>query len=176
MDLALAVVGSPIRLQQLLGHAFKLTLAALGQVAALGPGRGILIEEGGNLQLVPDALGNALRQIDALLQGHVHRGDEGDDVGRAHAGMLTHVLVHVDQLGGLLAELEGNLLDALRGADHREHAAVVAAVGLNVHQGHARGGLCHVHELIEDDGIDFLADAEIGDALNDFSHDRFLLF
>ena len=41
----------------------------------------------------------------------------------------------VDDLGSLLGQLEGDLLDGLGGADHGEHTAVVVAVGLGVEQG-----------------------------------------
>ena len=142
VDLALAVVGRPLGLQELLGHTLELALAAGGKVAALRTGGAVLIQEGGDLQLVPDALSDALGHLDGFLHGHVHLGDEGDDVGRAHALVLAVVLVHVDALGGDLRELEGDLLDGLGGADQGEHAAVVVAVGLGVEQGAAGPEAC----------------------------------
>ena len=167
MDLPLAVVGSPILLEQLLGHALELALAAGSQVAALGTGGGVLIQEGGNLQLVPDPLGHALGQLHALLHGHIFGlGHEGNDVSGAHALVLALVLVHVDALGGNLGQAEGHLLDGAQLTDQGEHAAVVVAVGLGIKQGaagHAVGGL---YQSVIGSLVLFLAAAEIGDALN----------
>ena len=175
MDLALAEVGSPVRLQQLLGHALELALAAGSQVAALRTGGGVLIQEGGDLQLVPDALAQALGHLHALLNGHVlGLGDQGDHVGGAHALVLALVVVHVDALGGDLGQLEGDLLDGLGGADQGEHAAVVVAVGLGVEQGaagHALGGL---NEGVISSLVLLLAAAEVRDTLYQSSHDKFL--
>ena len=173
MDLALAVVGRPLGLQQLLGHTLELALAAGGEIAALGTGGAVLIQERGNLQLVPDALGDALGHLDGFLHGHVHLGDEGDDVGRAHALVLAVVLVHVDALGGDLRELEGDLLDGLGGADEGENAAVVVAVGLSVEQGAAGDALRGLDELVIGGLVLFLGAAEIGDAFDQSCHDKF---
>ena len=173
MDLALAVVGRPLGLQQLLGHTLELALAAGGEIAALGTGGAVLIQEGGDLQLVPDALSDALGHLDGFLHGHVHLGDEGDDVGRAHALVLAVVLVHVDALGGDLRELEGDLLDGLGGADEGENAAVVVAVGLSIEQGAAGDALRGLDELVIGGLVLFLGAAEIGDAFDQSCHDKF---
>ena len=167
VNLPLAEVGSPVGLEQLLRHTLELALAAGGQVAALGPGGGVLIQEGGYLQLVPDALAQAAGQLHALLHGHVlGLGDEGDHVGGAHALVLALVLGHVDDLGGLLSELKGDLLDGVDIADEGEHAAVVVAVGLGVEEGAARHALGDLHQGIVGSLVLLLAAAEIGDALD----------
>ena len=176
MDLPLAVVRRPVRLEQLFGHALKLALAALGEVAALGPRGGVLIEEGGDLQLVPNALCNALGQLNTLLERHVHRWNERDDVGCAHARVLADVLGHIDGLGGLPGQAEGDLLDALGRAHQRKDAAVVAAVGLDVQQRAAGHGIGDIHQALEHDRVDLLADAEIRNAFNETGHGQFLLF
>ena len=172
MDLPLAEVGRPVGLQELFGHALELTLAAGGQIAPLRAGGGVLIEERGQLQLLPDALGHAAGEFDALLHAHVLLRNEGDDVDGAHARVLPLVLSHVDGLDGLLGEPEGDLLDGLRRADHREHAAVVAAVGLHVEQGAAGHGIGHVHQTLEHGLVALLADGEIGDAFYELCHKK----
>ena len=167
MNLPLTEVGGPLLLEQLLGHALKLALAAGGQVAALGAGGGVLIQEGGDLQLVPNALAQPLGQLHALLHGHIlGLGDEGDHVGGAHALVLALVLGHVDDLGGLLGELEGDLLNGVDIADEGEHAAVVVAVGLGVEQGAAGHALSDLHQSVIGGLVLLLAAAEIGDALD----------
>ena len=175
MDLPLAEVGGPLGLEQLLGHALELPLAAGGQIAALGTGGGVLIQEAGDLQLVPDPLAQALGHLHALLHGDAHGGDEGDDVGGAHAGVLAHMLGHVDDLGSLLGQLEGDLLDGLGGADHGEHTAVVVAVGLGVEQGAAGHAVGHFHQGVIGGLVLLLAAAEIGDAFYKLGHKKFLL-
>ena len=100
-------------------------------------------------------------------------GDEGDDVGGAHAGVLAHMLGHVDDLGSLFGELEGHLLDGLRGADHGEHAAVVVAVGLGVEEGAAGHALGHLHQGVVGGLILLLTAAEIGDTFHKFGHCTF---
>ena len=167
MDLPLAVVGSPILLEQLLGHALELALAAGSQVAALGTGSGVLIQEGGNLQLVPDPLGNALGQLHALLNSHVlGLGHEGDNVGGAHALVLALVLVHVDALGGHLGQAESHLFDGAQLTNQGEHAAVVVAVGLGIKQGAAGHAVGSLYQSVISGLVLLLAAAEIGDALN----------
>ena len=170
MDLPLAEVRGPLGLQKLFGHALELAFAAGGQIPALGPGGAVLIEEGGDLQLVPDPLAQAAAHVDALLNANVHLGHEGDHVGGAHALVFAVVLGHVDDLGRGLGQLEGHLLDGLRGADEGEHAAVVVAVGLGIKEGaagHAVGGL---HQGVVGGLILFLAAAEIGDGFYEFCH------
>ena len=173
VDLALAVVGSPVGLQELLGHALELALAAGGEIAALGTGGAVLIQEGGDLQLVPDTLGNALGHLDSFLNGHVHLGNEGDNVGSAHALVLAVMLVHVDALGGDLRQLEGDLLDGLGRADEGEDAAVVVAVGLGVKQGAAGNALGGLDEGVIGGLVLFLGAAEIGDAFDQLCHGCF---
>ncbi len=170
MDPALAVIRCPLRQKELFRHPLKLPFAAFGEVSALRPGCGVFIQEGRNAELLPDPLRHALGQFNALCKRHVHRGHEGDHVCRPHARMLTLVLCHIDQLGCGFGELEGRLFDPGGRADHGKHAAIVAAVCLNVQQRAAGDAVCNADELVEHDGIRFLADAEIGDTFNDFCH------
>ena len=127
---------------------------------------------GGQLQLLPDALRHAAGEFDALLHAHVLLRNEGDDVDGAHARVLPLVLSHVDGLDGLPGEPEGDLLDGLRRADHREHAAVVAAVGLHVEESAAGYGIGHVHQTLEHGLVALLADGEIGDAFYELCHKK----
>ena len=175
MDLALAVIGSPLLLEQLLRHTLKLTLAAGGQVAALGPGGRVFVQEGGNLQFVPDTLGHALGELHALLHSDVlGLGNKGDDVGGTHALVLTLVLVHVDALGGDLGQLEGNLFNGVDVADQSKYAAVVIAVGLGVKQSTAGDAVGCLDQRVIGSFVLLLAAAEVGDTLYKLRHDKFL--
>ena len=170
MDGALAEVGSPLGLQELGGHAFELALTAGSQVLALGTGGALLVEEAGDLQLVPEALGHTLAHLNALFHGHVHGGDEGDDVGGAHTGMLTLMLGHVDELSGLLGQQESALFHGGGGTDQGKDAAVVVAIGLDVDGGHTGDGVGNINQSLEGGLVLLLAAGEIGDAFNKLSH------
>ena len=116
-----------------------------------------------------------LGHLNALLDGHVHLRDEGDDVGGAHALVFTLVLTHVDALGGDLGQPERDLLDGLGRADEGEHAAVVVAVGLRVKEGAAGDAVRSLDEGVVGRLILFLAAAEIGDAFYELCHGGNLL-
>ena len=157
----IAVIGNPLRILHLFCHAFEFALAAGGEISSLFLGRGIFIQIAGHADFLPDALGDDLGNLDAFLGGHAAAGDEGDYVGSTHAGMLSLVMVHVDQLDSLLGHLNGGFLHRLGSAYQRKYAAVVITVGLNIEYQTARDGFGNCHQRVKGIGILFAAAAEI---------------
>ena len=137
----------------------------------LGAGGGVFVQEGGDLQLVPDALGHALGQLHTLLNSDVlGLGNEGDHVRSAHALVLTLVLGHVDALSGHLGQLERHFLNGVDVADQGEYAAVMVAVRLGVKEraaGNAVGGL---HQSVVGSLVLFLAATEVRDTFYELCH------
>ena len=170
MDFALAEVGRPLGLEELLGHAFELSLADVGEVHAVGRRGGIFVEEARDFKLFPDAFAEALRHLDALFDRHVDCRDERDDVGGAHARVLAVVLRHVYDFGGFFRELEGDFFDRLGRTYEGEDAAVVVAVGLRVEQRAAGYALRDVDERVVGGFVLFFAAAEVRNALDKFGH------
>ena len=157
----IAVIGNPLRILYLFRHAFKFALAAGSQIPSLFLGRGIFIQIAGHADFLPDALGDDLGNLDAFLGGYAAAGDEGDYIGSAHAGMLSLVMVHIDQLDGLLGHLYGGFFHRLRGAHQCKYAAVVIAVGLNIEYQTAGDGFGNCHQRVKGIRILFAAAAEI---------------
>ena len=74
-----------------LGHRFPVFLV-----------RSVAVEEDGHADLLGQPLPEPLGHRNALLHLNVAHGNERADVERAHAGMLSAVLSHVDELEGRL--------------------------------------------------------------------------
>ena len=88
METGAADIGAPRgilagRLAQLL----KLAAADIFEIGAVGPRSRGFIEVDGNAESAPDFEARLARQQDALLQLDPGNGHEGDDVGRADAGI-----------------------------------------------------------------------------------------
>ena len=75
--------------------------------------------------------------------------------------MLANMLVHVDQLGSLLGQLESDFLNALGGANDGEDTTVVVAVGLNVNGGTTGDGVRNINQSLEYGLVLFLGNREI---------------
>src|SRR5436309_14148631 len=70
-------------------QSLELALADLGESLALGAGRRPGVEIDGDLELGGDTLAQHPGKRDAVVHYHVAHRDEGHDVGRTQAGMLT---------------------------------------------------------------------------------------
>ncbi len=100
---------------------------------------------------------------DAIFKRDAVDGDEGNDIGRAHARVRALVLGQVDQLGGLAHAANRRFLNGFPLAGQRDDAAVVIGIHLPVEEINAG----NLHGF--DDGIDFgriAAFRKIGNAFN----------
>jgi hypothetical protein len=99
-------------------------------------------------------------------------GNEGDDIHRAHAGMLSRVGAHVDELHSLAGGLQSRLFDGLRLPDECNHGAIMIGVGEIVEELDAGGS-----PDLRDDLLHFLvvpAFAKIRHAFQKFHFNSFL--
>ena len=108
-------VGLAAALADLAAQALVLPAADVGQLLALGPGRGARIQVDRDLEPGRDPLAERARQVDAGIDRRVAERDERDDVDRADAWVLALVGVHVDLV-------DGDLDEVLEGGRHRARA------------------------------------------------------
>ena len=95
----------------LLANAFKLAAADVLEILALGCGGGRFVEIDGNREALPDFVADVPGHGDAVFNGDAFDGNEGNDVGGAHARMRALVLGEVDEFGGLANAANGGLLN-----------------------------------------------------------------
>ena len=157
-------VGGGVLVRRLFGKGFVFACAADGKVSALGAQGGGFVAVGGDLQLVGYPSGEVAGERYAFFQGDAGDGDQGQHVGRAHAGMLSVVLPHVYDFRGLPDSGERGLDHGLGFAHEGDHGAVGGLSGVNVEDLDSACGF---------DGPDYLAYlllvaplAEVGDALD----------
>ena len=101
----------------------------------------------------------------AILQRDAFDGNEGANVGGAHARMRAVVLPHVDHLRRLGDGLERRLGHGVRRADEGDDRAIRVGPGIDVQQLHARDGFNRVG-----DGLDLgpvASFGEVGDTFDD---------
>ena len=112
---------------------------------------------------------NTLQDIQIYVR---HRraleGDEGEDVDRAHAGVIPLVRGEVDELHGLFREGESGVLDGAGLPGERDHAAVVVGIERDVEDGRSGGAGGGGQGL---DELRPAAFAEVGDAFEDHVRD-----
>ena len=171
MHARLAEVRLALRLRgDLVADALELAAADIFQILPLRRRRGGLVKIDRNLVAAGDLRAHVLGHGHAIFNRHPVDGNEGNDVGGAHARMRAGVLRQVDQLGGLADAANRRLGDGLPLADERDDAAIVVGVHLPVEQIHAG----NLHGF--DNGIDFgrvAAFREIGHAFNEsLGHDK----
>ena len=121
-----------------LAQPLELALADVGQALALGARGRAGIEEDGDRELPPYALGELARELHAVVHRDATHRDERHDVGRSHPGMLTAMRGEVDARGRHLHGAERGLDGRVRRRHEREHRTVVRGVGLDVEQPDAR--------------------------------------
>src|ERR1051326_5908541 len=133
-ELGRTEVGLPVVMRDLLFQPFVLSLANVGEVAAVRRARGELVEIDGELQLGANALAEAAGEDGAFIHRHVGDGNEGDDVGGADTRVRAAVRRHVDQFDAFLDEAEGRLEHRLRLADERDDSAVRIRARIDVEE------------------------------------------
>ena len=133
-----------------LAQPLELALADVGQALTLGTRRRAGVEEDGDGELPPYALGELARELHAVVHGDAAHRHERHDVGRAHPGMLTAMRGEVDARGRHLHGAERGLDGRVRRRHQREHGAVVRGVGLGVEQPDARHPGDRLAQSIED--------------------------
>src|SRR5208282_2077911 len=151
----------------LVANAFKLPAANVFQILAFGGGRSRLVEIDRDLIALPDLLADVTRHGYTIFKGDAFDGDEGDDIGCAHARVRAFVIVEVDQLGGLACAEDDGFLNGLAFAGQRDDRAVVIEVALAVEQvdaGHFHGVDDEVYSVF------FAAFGKIGNALDERGH------
>src|ERR1041384_900704 len=83
----------------LIANAFKLSLSHRRQILALGPGSRFLVEVDRNAKLAPHSLTASACERDAFVHRNAADRHKRNHVDRAHARMLTGMLVEIDELG-----------------------------------------------------------------------------
>ena len=135
----------PIRVgEDLFPEPFVLSPTDVGQIAPIGPRGCFLVEVDGDVQFLSYPLAKLPCQHHAILHRHAAHGHQRHDVGRADAGMLSPMMVQVNQLSGGGNALKGSLHNSLRFAHEGDHGAVVVGIRLHVedaHVGHAADGI-----------------------------------
>ncbi len=128
-----AEVRSPLgRGADLGSNSLELATADVGQVFAIRPRGGALVEEDGDAELSADALAEGARERDAVFHRRPFERNEGHDVGRAHPGMFAGVRREVDALLRLADAGEGGIGHDIDGRDEGDDAPVVAGVGAGI--------------------------------------------
>ena len=137
----------------------------VGEVLAVGPGGGALVEEDRDAQLGAHALAERAGERDAIVHRGAFERSEGADVGGADARMLARMLVEVDQLGGRGDAAERGLDGHIGGGDEGHHRAVVRRVAGDVQESRAVDGRDGVTDGGDDLGA--TAFAEVGNAFDE---------
>ncbi len=109
---------------------------------------GGFVEVDRNLEALPDFRADVAGHGDAIFNRHAVDGDEGNHIGRAHAGVRALVPREVDQLGGFAYAANRGFLNGFPLAHQRDDAAVVVGVHLPVEEIDAG----NLHGF--DDGVD----------------------
>jgi hypothetical protein len=151
-----------------LAQALELPFADVRQIHAIRARGRALIEIDGDLQLLGDSATRLSRQGDALLHRDAANGDEWDDIRRADAGVLSAMLVEVNEFGRAARGAHGGFHGSLRFGDEGDHRAVVISIHLAIEHENARDGLDGAHDLFDDFGTPPFA--EVRDAFDDLLH------
>src|SRR5215213_3098401 len=129
------------RAADVVAQPLELAAPDVGEILAVGTRRGALVEEDRDAELAADALTELARERDAVLHRRSLERDEGDDVGRAHAGMLAGVARQIYLVYGFSDSSEGRIGHHADVGDEGDDAAVVARVRARVQQiGSGDGG------------------------------------
>src|ERR1019366_3573870 len=147
-----------------LAQTLELATAHVGEVAPLGPPGGLLVEVDRDGKLGAHA--GAQPPGGLYADRHVVGPDrhEGNHIGGPEARVGALVAGKVDQPGGSGDAAKGALTGCLSLAHEGDYAAVVVAVALAVHQGHARRAGDGGHDLVYDLGPAALG--EVGNTLD----------
>src|SRR5262245_6519129 len=91
-------VGNAIRraLDHLFPNSLELAAPDVGEIPASRTLGGAIVQEDRDLQLFSHAFTELFGEDDAILHRRALEGNERDDVGRPHAGMLAAVRVEID--------------------------------------------------------------------------------
>jgi hypothetical protein len=124
---------------QAMRQRLVLALTDVGKPNALGTRCGFAVEIDRNGQLLADPFTEPLGQLDAVLHRGTLHGNEGADIGGAHARVLALVLRHVDQLGGLSDQPEGSLDHRVGRPGKGDHRPVGSHTRIDIEQHRALG-------------------------------------
>ena len=152
-------------LTDLLLEPLVLTAPNVGQALAVGASSGASVEVDGQVEARRDPLPEASGEVDHLVHGRRPERDEGDDVDRADARMLTLVGVHVDLVDRRCKEPLERLADRGVLAGHREDRAVVAGVARAVEEGDLGDGRDRIGKPVDD--VDPAALGDVRDRLDE---------
>ena len=109
------------------------------QLAALIPARGLAVVIGGDVQLLPQARPEIVREVDADAHRKVGERHKGHDVGRPHSRMLATVAAQVDPFRGNGGTGDRRIDRERRLRDEGDDHPVVGGIGLDVDHAGARG-------------------------------------
>lgn len=111
---------------------FKADLADVGEGAALREDGGFAVEIDGNPEAVPDLGADGVGDPAALDDSDAAKGNEGNHIGGADAGMHAVLIVQVDQLRGDADRAHGGFADLFGSAGECDDAAVVIGVAIDI--------------------------------------------
>ena len=112
----------------------ELPAADVGEVDAVRRGSRAFIQKEGLAEALARLFCHRLGGGVGVLYRRLFDGDEGNDVYRAHAGMLAAVLCHIDEFQCLAHRLDDRGDERLRLADDGDHRAVVVGIGRIIEQ------------------------------------------
>ena len=163
-----AEVGLPLRLLDLLCHAFELTLADGCEILAVRCGGRLLIKEDGHAIALSHLCGHFFGESNGFLCRRVLDRNKRHHVDSAHARVLPRVLVQVDQPDSLANSLEHGVAQRLRLSNYGHDKAVVILIVAVVQQFHIVLTAEAIHDFLN---FLFVASlAKVGDAFHDFVH------
>ena len=157
-----------------LGQTLILAAAAYRQIPAFLCVGCILIAEYGDTELLAYPFGKAAGILHALLHSHACDRHERAHIGSAHTGMLTVMMPHVDNLGGLLHCTESGFHNFLRLAYKSHDCTVGGRTRVHIEEPYSLNALRSVSDLF--DNLHIASFAEIGDAFDKFTCHVVLLF
>ena len=145
-------------------NSLELAAANVFKILPLRRGRGGFVEIDRNLEARAISAPTWRAMATQSSMRDAVDGDEGNDIGRAHARVRALVLGQVDQLGSLAYAANRGFLNGFPFAGQRDDAAVVIGIHLPVEKINAG----NLHGF--DNGIDFgciAAFRKIGNAFNE---------
>ena len=113
-------------------QGFVLTLTAVGEVAALGLERGVLVAIDGDVQLLADSFSQLAGIFHGLFHRDVGDGHERTHVGGTEARVVAMVVAHIDELLALGDELHGGIDHIVRFAHEGDDCAVGGGTGIHI--------------------------------------------
>src|ERR1700694_2086498 len=139
VDLRRTLVWRTVRVRDVADQILEAAAPNLLQLAALDSTRGFAVVIDGDVELLPEARAESMRQVDAQAHRQVGKRHEGDDVDRAHPRMLATVLAEVDLFGRDRGAGHRRIDHDRRLGDEGDDHAGVGGVGLDVDDAGARG-------------------------------------